>query len=64
MEEREGKKLNWKQACEVLGCSKRRFYLLINTGRLTAFRVEGSKRGLWVWEDDVKALIKPVCDNA
>lgn len=59
MEER-GKKLNWRQACEILGCGKRQFYSLIRTGRLPGFRVVGSKRGLWVWEDDVRKMIRPV----
>lgn len=28
--------LNWRQACEVLGCSKAHFYRLIDSGKIPA----------------------------
>lgn len=61
MEDR-GRKLNWRQACQIMGCSKQRFYRLVREGALPAFRAFGTKRGLWVWEKDVQNLIESV-DN-
>ena len=57
----EGKKLNWQQACQILGCGKTRFYQLINNGELPAFRV--GKRGLWVREEDCRSLVQPICQR-
>lgn len=59
-----GKKLNWRQACEILGCGRGKFYALVHSGKLCAFKVDGSKRGMWVWEEDVKELVKGVVVNA
>lgn len=53
-----GKKLNWKQACGLLGCSKSWFYSLVRLGTLPVYAAVGKKRGFWVWEEDVLALIK------
>lgn len=55
-----GRKLNWRQACEILGCSKRHFYRLVHSGELSAYRTSRAKRGLWVFERDVRALVKKV----
>ena len=52
------RKLNWRQACTTMGCGKDKFYELIRTGRLKAYRV--GERGLWVKEDDVQRLIEPI----
>lgn len=54
-----GRKLNWQQACELIGCSKTHFYSLVNSGRLPGFRTADKKRGLWVWEADCLALREP-----
>lgn len=54
----EDKKLNWRQACEILGCSRNRFYSLIKNGHLPAYRMPGSRKGVWVYEKDCAALIK------
>lgn len=54
------RRLNWKQACEILGCKKTRFYELVNSGKLRGFRVGGGKRNLWVYEQDCLALISQV----
>lgn len=54
----EGKRLNWKQACQLLGCKKTHFYKLVNSGRLRAFRIGESKRGLWVYEADCLKLLQ------
>ena len=55
-----GRKLNWRQACEVIGCSKRQFYRLVHKGVLPAYQLPGSKRGLWVWEGDCMDIACPV----
>ncbi|MFV0421619.1 DNA-binding protein [Oleidesulfovibrio sp.] len=55
-----GKRLNWRSACKILGCGKTKFYDMVNTGALPAYRCSAGKRGLWVWEADCYALIKPV----
>lgn len=55
-----GRRLNWRQACECLGCRKTCFYGLIRKGKLTAYGVSGSKRGLWVYEKDCQELLRPI----
>lgn len=52
------KRLNWKQACELLGCGKDKFYEFIGSGELPAYRA--GRKGLWVREEDVHKLIEPV----
>lgn len=56
---KKGERLNWEQACRILGCGKTHFYHLVNSGALPAYR-SGGKRGLWVWEKDCRELIVPV----
>ena len=55
-----GRRLNWRQACEILGCGKTRFYALIRKGMLPAYRVTGGKRGLWVYEADCNSLVERI----
>lgn len=55
-----GRRLNWRQACEVLGCGRTHFFRLVETGQLPAYRLEGARRGLWVYEADCRRLIRPV----
>lgn len=45
------KKLNWREACSLLGCKKSHFYNLVNSGRLPSAR-HGAMRGVWVYEKD------------
>lgn len=52
------RRLNWRQACVILGCSRSYFYALIKTGKLAAYAAEGKKRGFWVLENDVLELVK------
>lgn len=52
-----GRKLNWLEACTILNCSRGYFYKLVDRGILPSFRVEGARRGLWVYEDDVRRLV-------
>lgn len=56
----EAKKLNWRQACAILGCGRNRFYDLIRQGHLPAYRFPGAKKGLWVYEKDCLALTKGI----
>lgn len=49
-------RLNWKQACTVLGCGKTKFYELIQSGALMAHRV--GKKGLWVNRAECEKLMK------
>lgn len=49
-------RLNWKQACTVLGCGKTKFYELIHSGALAAHRV--GKKGLWVSRAECEKLLK------
>lgn len=53
-----GTRLNWREACKILGCGKTKFYDLVNNGDLPAYRINGGR--LWVWEEDCYALIKPL----
>ena len=52
------RRLNWQQACALLGCGKDKFYEFINSGELPAYRA--GRKGLWVKEDDVRKLIELV----
>ena len=58
-----GRRLNWRQACEVLRCKKDYFYTLVKSGKLPAYRVQGRGRGLWVYEADCWALVQRVAAN-
>lgn len=55
--ENRGRKLNYKEACAMIGCKKTYFYWLIMTGALPAYRV-GARRGVWVYEEDCRNLLK------
>lgn len=37
-------RINWKQACEILKCSKSTFYRLVKSGKLASFGVGASFR--------------------
>lgn len=60
MDADKGRKLNWLEACAILNCSRRQFYRLIEKGVLPAYRVEGCRRGIWVYESDVRSARKEV----
>lgn len=60
MGEPEDKKLNWREACELLGCGRNRFYALIREGYLPAYRLHGTRKGLWVYEKDCMELTKRI----
>lgn len=52
-----GRRLNWRQACAVLGCSRSHFYNLVNTGRLPAMRI-GEVKGVRVYEEDCQDYLR------
>lgn len=45
------KKLNWREACALLGCKKSHFYNLVNSGKIPAVRT-GEVKGVRVLESD------------
>ena len=45
------KKLNWREACALLGCKKSHFYNLVNSGKIPAIRT-GAIKGIRVFESD------------
>lgn len=51
------KRLNWREACAILGCKKSHFYNLINSGRIPAQRY-GCLRGVWVYEKDCQNYLQ------
>jgi excisionase family DNA binding protein len=51
------KKLNWLQACKLLGCSKSHFYRLVNSGDLPAVRF-GTSRGTLVKKSDCERYLR------
>ncbi len=55
--EDKGRKLNWQQACALLGCKKSHFYNLVNSGRIPAQRY-GELRGVWVYAQDCEAYLR------
>jgi len=53
----ESQKLNWQQACKLLGCSRSHFYNLINSGDLPAER-SGRIKGVMVKRADCERYLK------
>ena len=53
----EDKRLNWQQACRLLGCSKSHFYNLVNSGELPAER-SGRVRGTRVKKEDCERYLR------
>lgn len=50
------KRLDWKQACALLGCSRAKFYRMVHAGEITAYRL--GKRGLWVRQEECENILK------
>lgn len=48
-------RLNWREACEVLGCSKSTLYRLVANGQLRAFGV--GSRGRWYSRRECEELL-------
>lgn len=55
------KRLNWRQACVLLSCSKTKLYDMVSRKELRAYRT--GLRGMWFYEEDVQNLIKQVEDE-
>lgn len=54
-----GKKLNWQQCCERIGCGKSHFYALVNAGTIQAERF-GTRKGIRVYEADLENYLKSI----
>ncbi|MDR0477670.1 MAG: helix-turn-helix domain-containing protein [Desulfobulbaceae bacterium] len=50
-------RLNWQQACKLLGCSKGHFYRLVNSGELPAERY-GKTKGVTVRRADCERYLR------
>lgn len=57
-----GKKLNWRQACEILGCKKSHFYNLVNSGQIPAQK-HGVLRGVWVYQKELENYLNSTKNN-
>lgn len=51
------RRLNWRQACMLLSCSRSHFYNLVNTGKLPAIRT-GEVKGVRVFEEDCLEFLR------
>lgn len=51
------KKLNWREACALLGCKKSHFYNLVNSGKIPAVRT-GEIKGVRVLESDCMKYLR------
>ena len=49
-------RLNWKQACALLGCTKSTLFRLVKEGKLPAYGV--GQRGRWYLRSDCNYLIE------
>lgn len=56
-------RLNWKQACAILGCSKAHFYRLVSRGILPSTRL-GRRKGIKVHRDDVEEYLQSLAVQA
>lgn len=48
-------RLNWQQACEILGCSKTHLYRLVRAGKIPAYGI--GKRYRWFLRADLEQVI-------
>lgn len=49
-------RLNWQQACEILGCSKTHLYRLVRAGKMPIYGI--GKRYRWFHRTDCEALLQ------
>lgn len=49
-------RLNWQQACEILGCSKTQLYQLVRAGKIPIYGI--GKRYRWFLRADCEELIR------
>jgi excisionase family DNA binding protein len=57
------KRLNWREACKLLGCSKSHFYRMVNSGELPAVRF-GTSKGTMVRKSDCERYLRKWQDRA
>lgn len=48
-------RMNWRQACVYLGCSKTTFYKMVSEGRIAMYGV--GTRYRWVWKEELDAAL-------
>jgi len=51
-------RLNWQQACKLLGCCKSQFYRLVNTGALPSAERSGRIKGVTVEKEDCERYLR------
>lgn len=49
-------RLNWKQACELLGCGRSYFYVLLHRGCISYIRI-GKRKGIRILKRDIMAYL-------
>lgn len=50
-------RLNWKQACALLGCGRSYFYILLHKGYIPYIRV-GKRKGIQVLKGDIMLFLE------
>lgn len=48
-------RMNWRQACAYLGCSKTTFYKMVGEGRIAMYGV--GTRYRWVWKEELEQVL-------
>jgi len=51
-------RLNWRQACELIECSRAHFYRLVASGEIPCASRTGNRRGIKVLRVDVEAYLQ------
>lgn len=54
-------RLNWREACEVLGCSKSTLYRLTIQGKINAYGV--GRRNRWYLRRECERLVASPCQD-
>lgn len=51
-------RLNWRQACDLIECSRAHFYRLVASGTLPCAARTGKRRGIKVLRADVEIYLR------
>ncbi len=51
-------RLNWQQACELIGCSRAHFYRLVSGGEIPCAYRTGKRKGIRVLRKAVEAYLQ------
>lgn len=51
-------RLNWQQACALIGCSRAHFYRLVSGGQIPCAYRMGKRKGIRVLRKDVEAYLQ------